>query len=58
MANQQIIEVKTLGTEKASRSLGKVDRSIGDLATSALKYAAAAGAIILGFRSKQRNASK
>jgi hypothetical protein len=46
MANQQIIEVKTLGTEKASRSLGKVDRSIGDLATSALKYAAAAGAII------------
>lgn len=46
MANEQLIKVKQTGAEKTARSIGKVDKSITGLATSALAYAAAAGAVV------------
>ena len=45
--NIQEIRVKQTGAEKAAGGLNKVDRSIAGLTTSALAYAAAAGAILV-----------
>lgn len=46
MANRQEIIVNQTGAEKTARGLGRVDSSIQGLTSSALKYAAAAGAIV------------
>jgi hypothetical protein len=46
MANIQQIIVKQTGAEKTSKQIGKVDKSITGLASSALAYAAAAGAVL------------
>ena len=46
MANIQEIRVTQSGAEQTSRQLNKVDRSIAGMTSSALKYAAAAGAVV------------
>ena len=46
MANIQQIIVKQTGAEKTSKQIGRVDKSITGLASSALAYAAAAGAVL------------
>lgn len=46
MANRQEIIVSQKGAEKTARGIGKVDKSIAGLTTSALGYAAAAGAVV------------
>ena len=46
MANVQEILVTQKGAEQTSRKIGKVDNSIRGLASSALGYAAAAGAVV------------